>query len=123
MARCEYSCAYLLPIEHTRLRGHRAPAIPHALCFQGGKSMHTSGASRREIAKVCHTVIASAAKQSMLQHKERVDCFAPLAMTIAERTRHTPIVITRDKPRRTGYPACAEYDDRRGGRARPAPNE
>src|SRR6202047_4055879 len=81
MARCEYSCAYLLPIAHTRLRVHRAPGIPHALCFQGGCFWQTSDAPRREIAKVCHSVIASAAKQSMLQHKERVDCFAALAMT------------------------------------------
>src|ERR1700760_1782899 len=51
MARCEYSCAYLLPIAHTRLRVHRAPGIPHALCLQGGKFMQTSGASRREIAE------------------------------------------------------------------------
>src|ERR1700692_1231568 len=35
VTRCEYSCAYLLPIAHTRLRVHRAPGIPHALCFQG----------------------------------------------------------------------------------------
>src|SRR6202035_4394949 len=36
VTRCEYSCAYLLPIAHTRLRVHRAPGIPCALCFQGG---------------------------------------------------------------------------------------
>jgi hypothetical protein len=52
MARCEYSCAYLLPHAHTRLRVHRAPGIPHALCFQGGDQLQTSDASRREIAKV-----------------------------------------------------------------------
>jgi hypothetical protein len=48
----EYSCAYLLPIAHTRLRVHRAPGISHALCFQGGELLQTSGASRRENAKV-----------------------------------------------------------------------
>src|ERR1700742_4017050 len=53
MARCEYSCAYLLPIAHTRLGVHRAPGIPHALCFQGGDLLQTSDASRREIADVC----------------------------------------------------------------------
>jgi hypothetical protein len=52
---------------HTRLRVHRAPGIPHALCFQGGSFWQTSGVSRREIAKVCHSVIASEAKQSMEQ--------------------------------------------------------
>jgi hypothetical protein len=40
----------LLPIAHTRLRVHRAPGIPHALCFQGGDFLQTSGAPRREIA-------------------------------------------------------------------------
>ena len=30
-----------------------APGIPHALCFMGEEFMHHSGASRREIAKVC----------------------------------------------------------------------
>jgi hypothetical protein len=29
---------------------HWAPGIPHALVFQGGRFMHDSGASRREIA-------------------------------------------------------------------------
>ena len=43
MARCEYSCAYLLPIAHTRLRVHRAPGIPHALCFQGGRFIANLG--------------------------------------------------------------------------------
>src|SRR3984957_11209005 len=52
MARCEYSCAYLLPIAHTRLRVHRAPGIPPPLCFQGGDYWQTSGVSRREIANV-----------------------------------------------------------------------
>ena len=43
--------------------------------------MQTSGAKRREIAKLYPPVIASEAKQSMPRHKERVDCFATLAMT------------------------------------------
>ncbi|MEH2559515.1 hypothetical protein V1286_007044 [Bradyrhizobium algeriense] len=43
--------------------------------------MQTSDAMRREIAKLYPTVIASEAKQSMPRHKERMDCFASLAMT------------------------------------------
>ena len=43
--------------------------------------MQTSGDERREIAKLYPPVIASAAKQSMSRHKERMDCFASLAMT------------------------------------------
>jgi hypothetical protein len=35
-----------------------------------------------EIAKVCLNVIASAAKQSISQRKERMDCSAALAMTV-----------------------------------------
>jgi hypothetical protein len=38
---------------------------------------------RREIADVYLAVIASAAKQSKPQYKERVDCFAALAMTVS----------------------------------------
>jgi hypothetical protein len=44
-------------------------------------NLQTSGASRREIVKARLFVIASAAKQSMSPHEERVDCFAALAMT------------------------------------------
>jgi len=44
----------------------------------GQTSRETGG----ENAKACLAVIASAAKQSMLPHKERMDCFAALAMTI-----------------------------------------
>jgi hypothetical protein len=35
---------------HARLRAHRAPGIPCALCFRGEWFTHNSGASRREIA-------------------------------------------------------------------------
>ncbi len=42
--------------------------------------MHTSGETRREIAKSIH-VIASAAKQSIVTSCGRMDCFASLAMT------------------------------------------
>ena len=55
--------------------------------------MQTSGSSCREIAKSCQQlqpakvcqpqhVIASEAKQSIVRHEERMDCFAALAMTI-----------------------------------------
>src|SRR5882672_4598989 len=41
--------------------------------------LQTSGASRRGIVKVRLFVIASAAKQSMAPHKERMDCFVASA--------------------------------------------
>jgi hypothetical protein len=43
VARCEYSCAYLLPIAHTRLRVHRAPGIPHALYLSGRRLIANLG--------------------------------------------------------------------------------
>ena len=44
--------------------------------------MQASGATRRENAKLSNAnVIASAAKQSTAPRKERMDCFAALAMT------------------------------------------
>jgi hypothetical protein len=48
--------------------------------------MQTSGDQRCESAKLYPLVIASAAKQSMYRHKERMDCFAALAMTRMERS-------------------------------------
>jgi hypothetical protein len=114
--------------------------------------MHNSGASRRGVAKLRLKSEPSlpatnakrlrkgalATKQSILLHKERMDCFvAPRAMTVSRRTRHTlnrrrpppgrriappddrlqrAIQYSRDaddgveRPRRTGYPACARYD-------------
>ncbi|HYS83951.1 MAG TPA: hypothetical protein VEN78_02975 [Bradyrhizobium sp.] len=47
----------------------------------GESFINDSGASRGEVADVCLAVIASAAKQSILPRKERMDCFASLAMT------------------------------------------
>jgi hypothetical protein len=39
-----------LPL-HMRLRAHRAPGIPCALCFSRRRNMHNSGVSRREMAE------------------------------------------------------------------------
>jgi len=38
---------------HARLRVHRAPGFPCALCFRGRKFLHNPGASRRGKAAVC----------------------------------------------------------------------
>ena len=86
MARCEYSCAYLLPIAHTRLRVHRAPGIPHALCFQGGSYWQTSDALRRENADVCLHSPSLRAKRSnpLFLSCFTMDCFASLAMTVLQ---------------------------------------
>jgi len=42
----------------------------------GGRFINTSGASRREGERVCLVVIASAAKQSILSLRGKMDCFA-----------------------------------------------
>src|ERR1700730_1279978 len=64
MARCEYSCAYLLPIAHTRLRVHRASGIPHALCLERAKRAgQTSRKTCGEIAKLCLWVPANGARE------------------------------------------------------------
>jgi hypothetical protein len=40
-------------ISHARLRAHRAPGIPCALCFLGERFLQTSGDQRRENAEAC----------------------------------------------------------------------
>jgi hypothetical protein len=53
--------------------------------------MQASGDQRREIAKSYSAVIASEAKQSMSRHKERMDCFASLAMTWIDRRPYSAV--------------------------------
>jgi hypothetical protein len=53
----------------TRLRVHRAPGIPHALCW-AKVSGNNSDASRRGKAELCLVVIASEAKQSIKPQSE-----------------------------------------------------
>jgi hypothetical protein len=52
--RCEYSCAYLLPHAHTRLRVRLAPGIPPALFFERAeRCWQHSRDMRGEIADAC----------------------------------------------------------------------
>src|SRR5258705_576398 len=78
MLVCIFVCA-----NRTRDRGcSKHPVFPAPSDFEEGQTkMQTSGEMRREKAKICPPVIASEAKQSMSRHKERMDCFASLAMT------------------------------------------
>src|ERR1700704_954094 len=65
----------------TRGRGCQGhPAFPTPSL--GGRLINGSGASRGEGVNVCLDVIASEAKQSISPRKERMDCFASLAMTV-----------------------------------------
>jgi hypothetical protein len=54
--------------------------------------MHSSGASRRENADLCLTVIASKAKQSILSLLGKMDCFVAslLAMTVGHKPKAPP---------------------------------
>src|SRR5467141_1250211 len=64
----------------TRGRGcHGHPAFPTPSL--GGRFINGSGALRGEVVKLCLDVIASAAKQSILSLRGKMDCFASLAMT------------------------------------------
>jgi len=64
----------ILGMQMHRNRAFTSPCL-------GESFINDSGASRRGVADVCLAVIASAAKQSILPRKERMDCFASLAMT------------------------------------------
>ncbi|CAN0464639.1 unnamed protein product, partial [Phaeothamnion confervicola] len=72
---------------HARPRVQRAPGLPCALCFEWAD---TNSKTRAYLAagsrsRIWNAVIASAAKQSISPRKERMDCFAALAMTITLR--------------------------------------
>jgi hypothetical protein len=85
------------PLLH--LRVHRAPGIPHALCFQGGRFWQSPDVSRRGDVRQCLAVIeltgranarpmTGSANQSsflaclQLSSRRLMDCIAALAMTI-----------------------------------------
>jgi hypothetical protein len=55
----------------------RTPGFPCALSFEGDNSEQTSGTCR-EIADLCLTVIASAAKQSIKQQESKKEWIASL---------------------------------------------
>jgi hypothetical protein len=72
---------------------HRAPGIPHALW--GGSSKQNSGDSRREIAESHLNVIARSVCDEAIQlpsskQERKLDCFAPLAMTVLKRRSNQP---------------------------------
>src|SRR5688500_3232081 len=77
MLVCSFVCA-----NRTRDRVCSKHAVfPAPSDWSGQTKMQTSDAMRREKAKLYPAVIVSEAKQSMYRHKERMDCFAALAMT------------------------------------------
>ena len=115
---CMLVCA--LPCAHcTRDRGcskHPAFPAPSVLRERNFSKARTQFVSRER--ETVSTVIASAAKQSMVPQKRRMDCFAALADDAnCHRPRRRTIQYPRDvsneidRPQRTGYPAFAGYDD------------
>jgi hypothetical protein len=54
-------CFFIL---HARLRAHRAPGIPCALCIQGEWFMHTRAHRRREIAELHSPSLRGAKRRS-----------------------------------------------------------
>src|SRR6202051_3912551 len=78
--RCEYSCAFLLPI---RTRGCGCTGHPAFPTPSFGRKIHQrlGRVARRELFSCLETVIARAAKQSILSLRGEMDCFAELAMT------------------------------------------
>jgi hypothetical protein len=82
-------CVSLFPFARETAGAARTRLSLRPLFEEGGKKQQTSGETRRgnymlvrrsSFANV-EIVIASAAKQSIGNTKERVDCFASLAMT------------------------------------------
>ena len=72
------SCAFYFAHEAAGATGTRRFLRP---LLSEGMVIQNSDAWRREKADLHLAVIASEAKQSISPHKERMDCFAALAMT------------------------------------------
>jgi hypothetical protein len=60
----------------------RAPGFPCALSLGRKIYQNLGRVARRELNACLEAVIASEAKQSISPRKERMDCFASLAMTL-----------------------------------------
>src|SRR5436190_10653874 len=79
-----------LHLSHARLRVHRAPGIPCALCYRGPKKIHANLGrlapwdrgvvldviARSDLSAVAQRAKAEATKQSTLQFRGNMDCFA-----------------------------------------------
>src|SRR5213079_237940 len=77
-------------LSHTRLRAHRAPGIPCALCYRGPTKIHANLGrlapwnrgvvldviARSDLSAVAQRAKAEATKQSTLQFRGNMDCFA-----------------------------------------------
>ena len=84
------SCAHLSPTLHTRPRVQQAPGIPCSLSFEGKVHANLGRNASRERE---HTFSRHRPRRRTIQYSRGV----------SDRI---------EKPQRTGYPACAGYDDR-----------
>jgi hypothetical protein len=104
-------CAFLLHLAHETAGRIGRPASLRPILKRAGNFWQTSGAPRREIAKVCLNVIArsAATKQSTLLRKGKLDCFASLAMTDSQIVMAGLVpaihVFDVDEPQERGCPA------------------
>src|SRR6266568_5359285 len=83
MLVCIFVCA-----NRTRDRGcSKHPVFPAPSISKRANEIANLGLHAPRECETVSTVIASEAKQSMSRHKERMDCFALLAMTAAVLSR------------------------------------
>ena len=80
---CMLVCPFVLRKSHARPRVQQAPGLPCALYFEEGRTkMQTSGAMRREKAKLYPRHCEERSDEAIhLSLGRGVDCFAALAMT------------------------------------------
>src|SRR6266511_2683243 len=96
MLVCIFVCA-----NRTRDRGcSKHPVFPAPSISKRANEIANLGLHAPRECETVSTVIASEAKQSMSRHKERMDCFAALAMTVSK-----DIAMPQQK-RRTFRPAA-----------------
>ncbi len=95
-------CAFLCATLHTRPRVQRAPGIPCSLCLER-ESVSNLGQSCREKAKLC---LEMATRHTLAVITRLVRNCALVRVIQYSRDASDGI----EKPRCTGYPACAGYD-------------
>jgi hypothetical protein len=98
---------------HTRLRVHRAPGIPCALCYRRRERFAKLGRNRAARSRRCDVIARSnATKQSILSWRGPIDCFACARNDGVETRATLPAVIAR-LDRATQYSRDARDENER----------
>jgi hypothetical protein len=128
-----FSCGTPSPPRHSSSPAKAGDPVRRGFSVQSSLSLgywiaRPSAQLRTRRAMTVGVVIASEAKQSIVRHKERMDCFASLAMTDvidAPSTATVADMISRSRdmncPRFAPSFALLEYRGRREDRVRAAP--